>query len=175
VLGFHGFSGFLRSNNGFPQPERFDYETLRFSVPWNPLDGAYTRYGDVRPVLQREDSQFVVFGSGDQLRLAFDAAAAHPVPKGWKRDYLLYLNGYVKDGDRFTAAPGRLEPLPFSGMKHYPYSSVEARAAPWATSAYRVYRQMYQTRAPLRFVGVDLAPEALASGTGARSTRFEPR
>ena len=175
ALGFHGFSAFLSSSNRFPQPERFDYERLRFAAPWNPLEGVYTRYGEVLPVLHRVDSQFVVFGSGDELRLEFAAAGSHPVPKGWKRDYLLYLNGYVKDGDRFTAAPGRLEPLPFAGMKHYPYTSAEARAAPWTTSAYRAYRQTYQSRAPLHFVGVDLAPETIAADPGAQLTGFEAR
>jgi hypothetical protein len=162
-LGFHGFSGFLRSDARFPQPERFDYETLRYAVPWNPLEGTYTKYGDVRPVLRTEDSQFAVFGSGDELSLQFNAAGLAPPATGWKRDYLLYLNGYVKDGDAYTADPGRIEPLPFAGMRHYPYSSDEARAAPWHTASYRNYEREYQSRVPLRFTGAGLAPNASAA------------
>jgi hypothetical protein len=153
TLAFRGFSGFLPADAHFPQPERFDYDTLRYVVPWNPLAGTYTRYGDVRPLLGHEDSEFAVFGSGDALQLEFDGRALQPLPAGWKRDYLLYLNGYVKDGDRYTAHPGRLDPLPFSGMKHYPYSSIEARAAPWDSAAYKRYLREYQTRWPLQFTG----------------------
>jgi tetratricopeptide (TPR) repeat protein len=161
TLAFRGFSGFLPADTHFPQPERFDYDTLRYVVPWNPLAGMYTRYGDVRPLLGHEDSQFAVFGSGDALQLEFDGRGLQPPPAGWKRDYLLYLNGYVKDGDRYTAHPGRLDPLPFTGMKHYPYSSAEARSAPWHSAAYKKYLREYQTRSPMQFTG---SVRALRSG-----------
>ena len=158
TLAFRGFSGFLAADAHFPQPERFDYDTLHYAVPWNPLEGRYTRYGDVRRLLGHEDSQFAVFGSGDTLQLEFDGRALQPLPAGWKRDYLLYLNGYVKDGDRYTAYPGRLDPLPFAGMEHYPYSSTEARAAPWHRAAYKRYLRKYQTRLPLQFTGSVVGP-----------------
>jgi hypothetical protein len=170
-LRFHGFSAFLTSDTHFPQPERFDYHALRHAVPWNPLEGNYTRYGDVRPVLRQEDSQFVVFGSGDELSLEFEAAALGPVPVGWTRDYLLYLNGYVKDGDPYTAGPGRVEPLPFAGMKHYPYTSDEARVAPWNTDPYKKYQRQYQNRSPLQLTGPELHARSAdpPSNTGAES------
>ena len=157
TLGFHGFSGFLASDSRFPQPERFDYQTVRYAAPWNPLIGQYTRYGNVRSLLSRDDSRFAVFGSGDDLRLEFAADGLPALPKGWTRDYLLYLDGYVKDGDRYTAHAGRTDPLPFAGMQHYPYTSDEAHAAPWRTAAYQQYERRYQNRAPMHFTGAPLA------------------
>jgi len=141
-LGFRGFSGFLRPKPGFPQPERFDYQRVHYNAPWDPLEGTYTRYGDVRAPLGLQDSQFAVFGSGDEVMLEFDEQPLQKVPDGWKRDYLLYLNGYVKDGDRNTSNAGKVEPLPFAGMSHYPYSAAEARTAPWHTAAYRGYARV---------------------------------
>ncbi|MDB6101269.1 MAG: Tetratricopeptide 2 repeat protein [Gammaproteobacteria bacterium] len=172
-LDFRGFSGLQRPKAGFPQPERFDYQRVHFSAPWDPLEGIYTRYGDVREPLRAQDSQFAVFGSGDEIMLDFDARALQRPPAGWKRDYLLYLNGYVKDGDRNTAHAGSVEPLPFSGMHQYPYSSDEARAAPWHTAAYRSYERKYQFRKPLRFTGVPLALAAPADA-GASARPFDP-
>ena len=58
------------------QPESFDYQTWMPLSMWNPTAGLYTRYGDVRPLLGEVDDRLVIMGSGDEVRLRFDAAAA---------------------------------------------------------------------------------------------------
>ena len=96
--------------------------------------------------------------------LDFDAQPLRKPPVGWKRDYLLYLDGYVKDGDRNTAGAGSTEPLPFAGMHNYPYSADESRAAPWSTAAYQNYLRKYQTRKPMKLTGVSLVEALPESG-----------
>jgi hypothetical protein len=158
-LRFKGFSAFENvPSNAQPQPERFVYSAMRFHAPWNPLRGRYTRYGPVDELLASADSLMAVFGSGDELQLEFDASVLPPVPRGWRRDYLLYLNGYVKDGDKYTASAGQLEPLPYAGLSSYPYDPKDPAAAVLTTVAYRDYLARYQTRAPLRFTGPPLTP-----------------
>lgn len=108
------------------QPERFDYQSWMPVSQWNPTPGLYTRYGDVRPLLGEIDDRLVIMGSGDEIRLRFDAATLPALPSGWRRDFLLFVDGWAKDGDANTAFSQSVEPLPFHGMSQYPYSSGES-------------------------------------------------
>jgi hypothetical protein len=94
------------------QPEAFDYQTWMPVSMWNPTPGLYTRYGDVRTLLETVDDRLVIMGSGDELRLLFPARNLPPLKIGWKRDYLLLVDGWAKDGDYNTA---------FSQSREYPY------------------------------------------------------
>jgi tetratricopeptide (TPR) repeat protein len=107
------------------QPERFDYQSWMPVSMWNPTPGLYTRYGDVRPLLDAIDDRLVVMGSGDEIRLRFDAAALPPLPDHWRRDFLLFVDGWAKDADANTAFSQTVEPLPFHGMSQYPYPEGE--------------------------------------------------
>jgi Tfp pilus assembly protein PilF len=157
-LRFKGFSALEAVDiDQQPQPERFVYDAMRVSAPWSPLVGFYTRYGSVKPILDRVDSQMTVFGSGDELLLEFAADQLEPPPAGWRRDYLLHLDGFVKDGDRYTAHAGTTAPIPFAGMESYPYDTDAARVV-FETPEYKAYHERYQTRARLRFTGPRMAP-----------------
>jgi hypothetical protein len=59
---------------------------------WNPTPGLYTRYGNVRDLLTGVDDRFVIMGSGDEMRLLFEAPAEPPAP-GWTREFLLKVDG----------------------------------------------------------------------------------
>jgi hypothetical protein len=62
------------------QPEAFDYNRWMAVSAWNPTPGLYTRYGDVRPLLDRVDDELAVLGSGDEVRLRFAGGALPPLP-----------------------------------------------------------------------------------------------
>jgi hypothetical protein len=64
-------------------------------------------------------------GSGDELRLRFPAASLPVLTAGWRRDFLLFVDGWAKDGDANTAYSQAVQPLPFHGMSQYPYSGRE--------------------------------------------------
>ena len=40
---------------------------------------------------------------------------------GWTRDYLFFIQGYVKDMDFYAAHAQTVSPLPFREMRTYPY------------------------------------------------------
>jgi hypothetical protein len=101
-----------------------------------------------------------VFGSGDELLMEFDASALPPPRAGWRRDYLLHLDGFVKDGDKYTASAGRLEPTPYAGMKRYPYEAEDPGRAVLESADYQAYLERYQTRTPLRFTGPPMVQRA---------------
>jgi hypothetical protein len=92
---------------------------------WNPTPGLYTRYGDVRELTTDVDDRLIVMGSGDELRLLFDASSIPPAPAGWTREFLLKVDGWAKDRDPNTAYSQTVAPLPFHGMSRYPYPQNE--------------------------------------------------
>jgi len=131
------------------QPEGFDYARWMPVSMWNPTKGLYTRYGDVLPLVEAIDDRLVIMGSGDELRLLFPERAAGPLPAGWKRDFLLFVDGWAKDGDANTAYSQTVEPLPFHAMSQYPYKDGEHFPD---DAAHRQYRAQYNTRPALRLI-----------------------
>lgn len=131
------------------QPERFDYQSWMPVSQWNPTPGLYTRYGGVEPLLSEIDDRMVVMGSGDEIRLLFDAADLPSLPAGWRRDFLLFVDGWAKDGDANTAFSQSVEPLPFHGMTRYPYPEGERFPD---DPVHQMYRERYNTRPALRLL-----------------------
>jgi len=118
-LRFHGFP--LKVENRPPGNVLYVYEKTSPTGPYTRPAGAYTRYGDVRPLLTGYDDRLAVFGSGDEVVLDFDPAKLPAVPKGWVRDYFFVANGYEKDMDFYAAEADTVHPLPFRAMGTYPY------------------------------------------------------
>ena len=147
-LHFRGFSKPVIAADR-TQPESFLYDVAMPFPSWNPTPGMYTRYGDVRRLLTRPDDMFVVMGSGDEIRLLFNARALPPPRPGWKRDFLLKVDGWAKDRDANTAFSQTVEPLPFHAMSSYPYPARERYPN---DAAHTAYRKEYNTRPALRLV-----------------------
>jgi len=147
-LKFRGFSRVVIHPER-KQPERFVYSELRLQSMWNPTRGLYTRYGDVGPLLSRTDDRFVVMGSGDELRLSFDASAFGSPPPGFRRDFLLFVDGWAKDGDANTAHSQTVGPLPYHGMPAYPYEDPHRFPE---DGEHNLYREHYNIRPALRLI-----------------------
>jgi hypothetical protein len=141
------------------QPEAFDYQQWVPVSMWNPTPGLYTRYGDVRPLLEAVDDRLVIMGSGDELRLLFAARSLPAVKAGWKRDYLLLVDGWAKDGDYNTAFSQSVEPLPFHAMSSYPYPAPQRFPD---DPSHREYRERYNTRPALRLLRPLVASTAVS-------------
>jgi Flp pilus assembly protein TadD len=101
------------------------YNQVSQTGPFSRQHGAYTHYGNVTPLLKNVDEHFVIFGSGEDIDVEFDTAKLPTLPKGWKRDYFFYANGFVKDMDFYEASPFTVSDLPFHKMSGYPYSPEE--------------------------------------------------
>ena len=146
-LGYHGFSTSIIHPER-KKPEHFEYEPTTPISFWNPTKGNYTRFGDVLELISEVDDRFVIMGSADEVRLRYDAHAAPPLPKGWKRDYLLRVEGWAKDADANTAFGDSVEPLPFRKMSQYPYPPSERYPD---TPLHRKYREEMNTRPALLY------------------------
>jgi tetratricopeptide (TPR) repeat protein len=147
-LHFRGFSK-SRIDALRKQPDTFFYDRVEPASFWNPTPGLYTRYGDVRELVGQVDDRMIVMGSGDELRLRFDASRLAPPPPGWTRDFLLKVDGWAKDRDPNTAFSQTVEPLPFHGMSRYPYPASEHFPE---DEAHQRYRNEYNLRPALRLV-----------------------
>ncbi len=141
-LHVRGFSRMYRKGGRYG-PYWFDYDDLSKESPWRPIEGAFTRFGDVLPLLRAGDDMYAIMGPGDEVTIQFDASSAASLPPGWKRDFLLYTDGWIKDSDLNTAFGTTVHPLPFHGARAYPYAPGDA----YPTDAERQrYLREYNTR-----------------------------
>ncbi len=118
-LQHHGFP--LKIEGQPPGNVNYIYEQASATGPYTHPAGAYTRYGDVLPLLSAVDDKLAVFGSGDEVALDFDAARLPALPPGWARDYFYVARGYEKDMDFYAYDFMKVDPLPFGKMGNYPY------------------------------------------------------
>jgi Tfp pilus assembly protein PilF len=135
---YRGFSAMHAANAS--SPEVPDYNRLAgTSQKWRDLEGYYTRHGDVRELLEKTDDRIVIMNAGDELRLRF---AALPAPKpGWKRDYVMVGDGWIKDGDYNCTFSDTVLPLPYHSMRDYTKAATTLERDP----AYLLHPEDWQT------------------------------
>jgi tetratricopeptide (TPR) repeat protein len=147
-LHFRGFSRAVIPENRM-EGEEFDYNLVSPTTMWNPTPGNYTRYGDVQPLLNMADDRMVIMGSGDEIRLRFSGSELPPLQAGWKRDFLLLVDGWAKDADANTAFSQTVLPMPFHAMSSYPYPANEHYPR---DPVHDEYQKAYNTRPALRLI-----------------------
>ena len=146
-------SAAFRQSRSIPSASSRRRSLIRSHVPvsmWNPTPGLYTRYGAVETLLAEIDDRLVIMGSGDEIRLLFDAAALPPsagrlearfpavggrLGQGCRREHRLLAN-------RRAAAVPRHEPVPLSGTE----------TLPGQRDCTAHYREEYNTRPALRLL-----------------------
>jgi hypothetical protein len=124
-------------------PPIFLYDQLNNVSPWGDQAGYYTRYGEVTSLLEEIDDQYVIMRHGEEITIDFSAREVRPLPPGWVRDFLVYVDGYVKDRWPNTAYGATVAPLPFHSMSSYPYPEAETYPD---DQQHRAYLQNYNTR-----------------------------
>jgi hypothetical protein len=142
------------------EPLGFDYARVSWLSPWKTMPGRYTRLGDVRPLLASTDDAFVVSKPGDEVAVSFDASALPPVRAGQARTFVLHGDGFSKEMDINSASPDIVLPLPYHGMRAYPYA--EADAPPAARRAAE-QAESWNTRLVVRPI---VPMELFANGNG---------
>jgi Tfp pilus assembly protein PilF len=121
----------------------YDYRTIDPIAPWKAHTGNYTRYGDVQALLLAPEDMYVITRNGDEMQVDFDATKLPLLPRGWKRDYLVYADGFGKDMDLNSARPETVGELPFHRMKSYPHAPGEQYPA---DEKHLEYLRQYNTR-----------------------------
>ncbi len=115
-LHYRGYSVINQPNSS--SPEVPDYNKIAASKQvWRDLVGYYTRFGDVRELLQRADDRYVIMNAGDEMTFRFPEQP--PPPETWVRDYVLVGDGWIKDGDYNSTFSKTVLPLPYHAKQEY--------------------------------------------------------
>ena len=115
-LRYRGYSVVREADKS--SPELPEYGDLMTGVPiWRDLIGYYTMFGDVQELLTDVDDRYVIMNAGDELALRF--GQIEPQPEGWRRDFVLVGDGWVKDGDYNTTYSTTVRPLPEHAVAAY--------------------------------------------------------
>lgn len=138
---YRGFSKLYRESRY--GPHWFDYSEVTEKSQWRDLVGHYTRYGEVTSLLLESDDKYVIMNAGDEVTVEFDANSVPQLEPGWSRDYLIYSDGWIKDGDLNTAFSKTVSPLPFHGMTSYPYGNEQTYPV---DEEHEQYIRQYNTR-----------------------------
>ena len=157
-LHYRGYS-VMHMPVGAGAPEVPDYNQMEGTTQrWRDLIGYYTRYGDVRELIQSIDDRYVIVNSGDELSLRFPEQP--PAPVGWVRDFVIKGDGWIKDGDYNSTFSKTVLPLPYHAKNEY-------TAHPRALEDEWVFRQHpddwknYHTR----YITPEVFKNALRSGS----------
>ena len=76
-LRYRGYSKLVQKSKYAPQVP--DYQDISGTSPkWSDLVGYYTRFGDVKPLLDKVDDRFVIMNAGDEMQLQFKDASRPP-------------------------------------------------------------------------------------------------
>jgi hypothetical protein len=152
-LRYRGFSAVKAADRS--SPELPDYNTIASTGQiWHDLEGYVTRYGDIRELLEKIDGRMAITNAGDEVRLRFPAPDGPPA--GWKRDYIMIGDGWIKDGDFNSVYSKTVLPLPYHGMKNYDAAPGKLEDDP----AYRLHPGDWQ-QFHTRYVTPDMFQKAL--------------
>ncbi len=107
--------------------------------------GAFTRYGDVTPLMEFADDMYVIGRQGDQVNMQFSTANLTAPYDGTVRDYFFVVACWFKDppGEWGYGFDFTVDPMPFIAMSGFPYTTTESY--PY-DAAHLVYLQQYNTR-----------------------------
>jgi Tfp pilus assembly protein PilF len=115
-LRYRGYLAMTQANASSPELPHYERVTRR-GQRWRDLEGFYTRYGDVRELLEEADDRYAILNAGDEIALQFPVPPGPP--RGWKRDFVWVSDGWVKDGDFNTAFSKTVLPLPSHDLSRY--------------------------------------------------------
>ena len=113
------FLGASAAECGFPlrstlPQKRPHYDYSRRAPLWDTRTqvGFLTAFGNCAPLLVDVDDACAMFGPGEEIRLRF-TPPAEPIPGSeTTRHWILQLNGWCKDMDRYTGSGATIDPLP---------------------------------------------------------------
>ena len=111
------------SKGGRYGPYWFAYDDVAKESPWRPITARSRASETCCRCCENPDDMYVIMGPGDETTIEFDATSEKSLPPGWKRDFLLYTDGWIKDSDLNTAFGTTVGPLPYHAVKSYPYGA----------------------------------------------------
>jgi Tfp pilus assembly protein PilF len=115
-LRYRGILETTQKDASSPEIPHYD-KAGRGGQPWRDLAGYYTRFGDVRELLEKVDDRFVIVNAGDEIAFRFPVPEAPPA--GWQRDFIWESDGWTRDGDLNTRFGRTVLPLPSHTLRSH--------------------------------------------------------
>ncbi len=115
-LHYRGYSVISKPNVSSPEVPNY-YQLSSSKQIWRDLIGYYTRFGDVRGLLEKIDDRYVIMNAGDEMTFRFPEQP--PPLAGWVRDYVFIGDGWIKDGDYNSTFSKTVLPLPYHAKQEY--------------------------------------------------------
>jgi hypothetical protein len=141
-LHYRGYSVINQLNASSPEVPHYNQMSSSKQV-WRDLIGYYTRFGDVRELLEKIDDRYVIMNAGDEMTFRFPAQSAPPA--GWVRDYIVIGDGWIKDGDYNSTFSKTVLPLPYHAKQEYTTAPGKLEDE-WAYKLHPEDWQKYHTR-----------------------------
>ena len=116
-LHYRGYSVINKPNASSPEVPDYNQIVELETESGAILIGYYTRFGDVRELLQKIDDRYVIMNAGDEMSFRFPEQP--PPPAGWVRDYVFIGDGWIKDGDYNSTFSKTVLPLPYHAKQEY--------------------------------------------------------
>lgn len=115
-LRYRGIVSMSQDSPSSPEIPHYDSVASRQQI-WRDLIGYYTRFGEIRELLEEIDDHYAILNAGDEIILKFDAPAGPS--DGFQRDFVFVADGWVKDGDFNTRFGKTVLPLPSHDLQSY--------------------------------------------------------
>ncbi len=157
-LHYRGYSVINKLNASSPEVPNYNQMSSSKQV-WRDLIGYYTRFGDIRELLEKIDDRYVIMNAGDEMSLRFPEQP--PPPAGWVRDYVFMGDGWIKDGDYNSTFSKTVLPLPYHAKQEY-VAVPTTLEDEWAYKQHPEDWQKYHTR----YVTPDVFKNALRTSRG---------
>lgn len=112
------FRGFTEIDNTYYAKHNYSKVNELPSGNFKPQFGNFTKYGDVSPLLQSTNNQYVIMKGGDHMDIEFP----YEVPEdGMERSVVLFNNAVYKhaSNDGIDLLGKTVTPLPYAGMTDY--------------------------------------------------------
>lgn len=152
-LHYRGYSVIDKPDAASPEVPNYNKLSASKQV-WRDLIGYYTRFGDVRELLESIDDRYLIMNAGDELSFRFPAQPAPP--SNFIRDYLITGDGWIKDGDYNSTFSKTVLPLPYHAKQEY-VTSPGRLEDEWVYKQHPEDWQKYHTR----YVTADVFQDAL--------------
>jgi parallel beta-helix repeat protein len=157
-LSYRGISA--TSGGEIPYPYYYDVQSPPSDFIWQ--TGNFTRYGDVLPLLNATDDEYVIMHFGDEISVQFPYVSMQNSSD--VRDFILYSYDYYKSPKHVNGTT--VDPLPFQNMSDYPYPANES----YPYAAHLPYLSYYDNRT----YGASHTPNSLSRSTAMTNASDHP-
>ncbi len=106
--------GFPKRNDNRQRVPEYEFGDVQPFWDTRYMEGAYSRLGDITPLVRDQDNALAIIGAGEAIELSYHDTLP-TIPADHKRYFILQFKGWAKDMDILTKDGETLAPIPADG------------------------------------------------------------